>query len=691
MSSPAFAQDFSGRAILSDQSFSTRDLSTNEFDQLYELRFGRQVTEPFSYLLFFRGEESDGHSTIGSDTSSLRFRQLEPHGEATYTLPKLQLFGRYDLIDTTSRVDGEEEDRRRLENLFGSFSFVPDDLPAAHAFYQRTRTHDALSSIDQTQTYLQGGLDFRWGKLLASALARHSDFADANDGLSRKSNGVQAGLDYQDTLLSGRLSVLATAQASFDREVDTTRTALVSAETIVPIVQAFSWIDDTPDDSRGSSPVPTPGLIDGNLNSATIVSVGFDSASFQNIAIDIGRFTKLDMIHVYVRDSGGNLVPRGGPVDFTVWTSTDQIRWTPLFGAVSTTFVNVLSRYDVTFPATTSRYFKIVSFGLAPTDARVTEVQAIQHKTFSDNRTETTDLRLATENAVLTYRPFSGMALFYSGLFNQSKETPDTQREISSTDSDQVFSASYDATSRLNVLAQYQWRAVRSTGDYSQSYRALTADVRYAPLRNASVTLQGISASQEDSGVRSETRTAALQTYLRFLRTLDLSANVGVQRQKFLDDGRIADQWFVTGYSTADLTRALHLRLDASYTRNRDEGGLTSVTRETEERYSADLFYRPGPELGVDIQIGWVRSGGLSSPTQNYRVDWRPFPYGSLNLGGRYEENIEPFTHRHSKRLILDPSWTLNSHAIINVNYTKETVTGLPRTNIFFASLTVTM
>ncbi len=690
MSARAGAEDFSGRAIVSEQDFSSGDISTRAFDQLYELRFERRVIDPFSYLLFFRGEQADGHSTIGSDTSSLRFRQLEPHAEATYTLPTIQLLGRYDLVDSNSRIGGQPDDRRRLESLFGMFSFLPDALPGVRLLAERTHAYADRSSLDQTQTYLQGDLDFRWGKFGAAATARRSEFDDSGNGLNRKTNGVQGNLFYQDSLLRGRVTVLASVLASRDRETDTTRSAAAAGETPVTIGGVFSSIDDTPDDSRDNSGIPTPALIDGNLRVPTVIDIGPGGASFENISVDLRRFTELDTFRIDVRDSGGNFVPRGEPVDFTVWTSPDAIRWTPVFGA-KTTFLSPLSLYEVTFPRTIARFFKVVSFDLAPTDARVTEIRAYVHKSFGPDVTQTTDITLATENATVTFHPLSGVALFYYGLFNQSREQSEGRPENSTTDADQVVSASWDVSSRINLLGQYQWRNVTATAGGAQRYRALTGDLRYTALRNVSVTLEGVSASQEDAAVRSDVRSAALRTYLRFLRSLDFSANVGVQRQRFLNDGRVADQWFVTGYSAAELTPNLHLRLDGSYTRNRAPGTPATALSDRDERYTGDLYYRPGAQLAIGIQIGWVRSGGLSGTIQNYRLDWRPFPFGSLNLGGRYEENIEPFTNRRSQRLILDPRWRLNNHMTIDLNYTRENTTGIPRTNIFFAAFTATM
>ncbi|HET9794231.1 MAG TPA: discoidin domain-containing protein, partial [Thermoanaerobaculia bacterium] len=387
------AEDFSGRAILSDQTYSSGDIGTDVFDQIYELRFGRRVSDPFTYLLFFRGEQSNGHSTVADETSTLRFTQLEPHAEATYTLPTIQLFGRWDLVDSRSKISGSPDDRRQLEHIFSTFSFQPDRLPGFRFLFQRDHASSDTSALDQTRTYLQGSLDFRWKNLSATATARRSEFEDAENGLTRKSDGVQGSLVFQDTLLNNRLTVFANALASFDRETDTTRSRGASGETPVPIFEALETIDDTPEDSRGDAGIPAPALIDGNLRVPTVIDLGPTGASFQNIAIDLRRFTGLDTFRIDIRDSGGNVVPRGEPVDFTVYTSTDGIRWTPVAGA-RTTFLAPESLYEVTFPKTVARLFKVVSFDLAPTDARVTEIRAFFHDEFGPATTRTSDIKL---------------------------------------------------------------------------------------------------------------------------------------------------------------------------------------------------------------------------------------------------------------------------------------------------------
>ncbi|HET7453839.1 MAG TPA: discoidin domain-containing protein [Thermoanaerobaculia bacterium] len=684
------AEDFSGRAILSDQSFSSGDVENRFFDQLYELRFDRRVSDPFSYLAFFRGERSDGHSTVADETSALRFTQLEPHAEASYTLPTIHLFGRWDLVDSHSQITGAPDDRRRLEHLYGTFAFLPDAYPGFRLVAQRDHASSPTVALDQTRTYLQGDLEYRLGKLDMIATARQSEFNDAENGLDRKTHGVQGSLLYEDTLLRDRLTVFANVLASKDRETDTTRGDAAAGETPVLIGQAFSSIDPTPEDSREAPAAPVPALIDGDLRTPSVIDLGPTGSSFENISVDLKRFTDVDTFRIDVRDSGGNVVLHPGAIDFTVYVSTDALRWTPVPG-VSTEFLLAESLYEVRFPKTFSRFLKVVSFDLAPVEARVTEIRAFVHDRFGPSTTDTIDITLATANAALTFHPLSTVTLFYYGLFNESREESATRPNERTDDASQFATLNWDLSRRVSLFGQFETRHVTSTLSSAQNYEALTADLRYVAERNISVAFEGVQAKQEDADVRSETRTASVRTYLRVLRTVDADANLGIQRQEFLDSDLSLREWFASGYTSMDLTSELHLRIDGSYTRNETPGVLLGQRlSNTDERYTGDFYYRPGPELGVDVRIGWVRSGNLTGLVQNYRLDWRPFPYGSLNVGGRYEEDVEPFTNRRFRRAIFDPSWRLNPHMTIDLNYTKEMATGVPNTDVGFAAFTWT-
>src|SRR5262249_50574016 len=136
-----------------------------------------------------------------------------------------------------------------------------------------------------------------------------------------------------------------------------------SVPTQVTIPSAAVSHDETPADSRDVPPLFSPSLTDANFAASAGVSLRPDGLSFQNIFVDLGRFAALDEFRVFVRDSGGNFVKTGGLIEWTVYTSINNLDWTPIPGSTTTGFITTQSAYDVNFPQTAARYFKFVSFG----------------------------------------------------------------------------------------------------------------------------------------------------------------------------------------------------------------------------------------------------------------------------------------------------------------------------------------
>ncbi len=95
-----------GRAILSYQAYDTEDLSSRGFHQIYDLSYDRNITDPIRLRLAFRGEGNDGRSDFGTSENRNSIWDLRPSGEIDYTIPKLNIQTRYDLLDTrTSNND----------------------------------------------------------------------------------------------------------------------------------------------------------------------------------------------------------------------------------------------------------------------------------------------------------------------------------------------------------------------------------------------------------------------------------------------------------------------------------------------------------------------------------------------------------------------------------------------------------
>jgi hypothetical protein len=110
-----------------------------------------------------------------------------------------------------------------------------------------------------------------------------------------------------------------------------------------------------------------------------------------------------------------------------------------------------------------------------------------------------------------------------------------------------------------------------------------------------------------------------------------------------------------------------------------------------DERWTAELFYRGGSQLGVAVRVGQARTEDFTATLQRYHVDWFPLRGGAVALGGTYDQDVDSVGRRTARRLILTPSWIVNRHLVLNLNYTAIHVSGEPgqRTRAFQVTATV--
>lgn len=666
--------------------------------QTYDLRLEEMLSDPCQFHLFFRGEDSAGTNRVDGTSSRVHFRQLQPAGDFLYFLPKLQFQARYDLT-TTKAATGALEDDRRLDRLTSLLAWRPDRLPGVTLEAVRYGTHDSTAGIDLTETRLQRSLDYAFHQLKLIETNRYTTLDDGQAVFARKSTDTQGEVAYEDSFFGGRASVSASALATWTRlDERAGGNQAVSVPTSVTIAQASYAFDDSPLDDRDHPLVSTPSLIDGNFKQATGISLGPDSSSYQNIAVDMGRVVSLDSLRLHVRDSGGNLVPSGGSVTWNVYVSADGLSWNPAAGGAATAFSPPMSLYEVTFVPATSRYFKVVNFGVNTTDTQLTEIESFFHTAFAPRETRRTNILLTSGTASVAGKPADWATLTYYGLFNSSRQEVQDAPRLTTADSDQIFSAIVDPARFLDVTLRYEKRGLSQTGGYRQTFDTYSGLFRFTVLPTFVTTVEATRTNENDAGQRSVTDGLTLRNYARLLPAVDVSLNVGNSRQRFTTATYAVDQTFANGVSIAQLTTDLKLILTAAYESTRTRGELVATSDTVgipparNGRYEAELFYRPGQQLGLAARVGWVSSVQVSGLTQYYHAEWFPFAEGALSLGTTYDQDVDAYANVKSRRLMLTPRWTLNRHAVLDVNYTRLWQSGLAttKTTSFFVTLTMT-
>ena len=686
--SPLFADGLSGRAEVSYQSYDYGSILTQGMRQQYDLRLERAFTTTSIVRVFFRGDDFQGNTTS--------FRQLQPGAEMAINTDTLQLQGRADYFDIRNNANTATaaETTRTLDRRAGRLSWTPVSLPRLDLIGQRNKTHDTANSTDLTDEYGIAMLTYEWRSLQLRGEGRYSHLADPIAGYDQKTVMRGADVTYATTMLNGKLTVGGQGTAQL-QHLTQSATAASSVPTPVIISRATWGVDDTPTDDRDHPLTAAPLLTDGNVDTSAGISLGPESVSFQNIALDIGRIDRVDEIRVVVRDVAGNPMRNGGgPVTWDAYTSQDGTIWTPL--PSTTTFNQALSLYSINFTVTLGRWFKVVSFGVNSEPTFITEVQAYYHAPINPGVSRQGNQNLYNALASVSYQPWQRLTLTYAGSYNSLRQEIVGLPNGSTNDTEHLGGIEYRLFRSWAVRAQYLRREITTFATTSDRASGLTTYLDYNPTPQLRMSLEAGHQTETLDGSPFNLDTKALHTTAYFLRSLLVTSDVGVQTQTLTASGDISHRQFANLSVNAQLRPTLRMILIGTLQRTKTDSTDPAVALLgpiRDERVSTDLMWRPGRQLTLQTVLGWAAGQTLSGFTQRYHVEWYPFGDGTVSLGGSYDQDIDPAANRKASRVMFTPRWAMNRHVAFDLNLTRVRTTSDTVTNqqkLLFATVTVT-
>jgi hypothetical protein len=689
-------QDVDGRALVTFENYDNESQTTSGLRQSYDLGLQGMLTTTSIVRLLFHADDFRGTTEVGraGDRES-GSRVLQPSGEFMMTAESLRVLLRGDYYDTTSTIDGLES-QRTMERSLAQVAWRPSGSSELSLNAQRNVTNDPLGNVHVVDEIAVGTAAYSWKALQFNGAEKYAHTTEA--GFDRNVLGHQAALDFASSHFGDRLTLSANATAianvSKEKLVD-------DGAQVVPIPVAISRglfaIDDTPTDGRDHPPSPYPGLVDGNLEVGANVTLSPSSVSFQNLVIDLGRIDRLDEIRVVVRDAAGNpLRNGGGPVAWDVYVSEDGQIWTPILEE-GTSFDRALSRYEIAFSQTYSRWFKIVNFGVNAEETLVTEIQGVYHATFEQGTARDGSDRYYGGGATIVAKPFRRLTFFYNGGWNTMRREYTETLESESTYLEHLGSLEYQLLRSFAVRGEYSTRKATLTGRRGSNDNAESATVflLYKPTRQLTVTGEIGRQEQILDAAEFSIDTRALHVDAAIYRSLSILLNVGTQTQTLGIDDSTAIRHFLDLTAQARLTRTLRLLLLASFQRVDSQSAdpavqFLGITRD--DRASAELIWRPGRPLTLAVRGGYVSGHELSGFTHRIRADWQPFDDGALVLGGSWDQDIDPVLDRRATRAVFNPRWLINRWATFDLNYTSVSLTSrssTQRQRTLFATLTL--
>ncbi|MFN7943445.1 MAG: hypothetical protein U0X73_17770 [Thermoanaerobaculia bacterium] len=667
------ADDFSGRVDLFWQTYDSDDFRSDGLVQRYDLRLDRAVAEPLRFRLSLRAVDDDSGSTFRGQDRTANYRELQPGIQFSYVLPTIQFQAGWDELRSKSHGSeaGSRSDRT-LDRFAASFAFRPEGLPALVADGRRTEIGDPETGADVTDQIGTLRLEYLWRGLHAGLAGYSAREENRGLGFERRSDDLQATLGWAGSFWNDRLSIAADGLASNQR-ID--RRALGDADGVpnpVRVIEVYQTYDDTPADDRDHPLVTNPQLHDGDLTRAAGAPLGPEATANLNLALDFGRFARVDEIRVVARNPAGNPVTSGGTVIWDVWASLDREIWTPVASA-ATRFDAIESFWSVTFPSQQTRYLKVVTFFVNSVPTEATEVQAFERLATVPGGVRRLDLDLVSFTGDIGFRPVAHLLISWNGLFNRRVQTPNDGSEIATRDTDNLLRILWEPRPRTSVELQRQATRGRLSGEASldQSYDSWLAIARWGPIVNLQTALEAQRAESDNNGERFTTDRVFVHGFVRLWRAIDATLDLGHQTHRSENEGWSISGPQVSGVVHAQLLRSLLLTASASLQENKLSAGAPAGLQVDDrvERYWAEIFWRPSAQLGVGARAGTAKAGGRSTPVRGYRLDWRPFAGGAFTFGAVYDEDVDAAGDRRSRRLVVNPAWQINRRLSLNLNY----------------------
>ncbi len=681
----ASAADLSGRADLSYADTESTQSASEYLRQVYLLEYRRQMSQPTSYRLALRYQDDRGTSLLPEGPSRLRSRILEPSGTIDHRLDGFGMSAQYRRNHEDSFERGTAVSRTIAR--YGAKTFVRPFEDAEVNLGLDRLAFDA-TQVDTRDDRLSLGFRYSGEELRFSNENRLQFFEDARAKLSRLSMGPRITTSYIRNA-SDAYSLSATYVIDYFRTEQRTGADTVLSE-LQPVAGLYAN-DDLPFDT---DPMPsTPGLIDRVFDVSAGISLGPSAASFENIAIDMGRFATVEELRIHVRGSDGAPVPFGGPILWTIYASADGVRWAAIPGAIKRfdpsmsawTFTQLCTdnASTETCPAgrPTARFFKAVNFGVNTIETFVTEVQAFEGETIRPNELRVSSVLRQGLVIVAGARPWPRLSLAYSASGNADAMSAYGSGRRWSSDVSSNLEARLGPFRGFVFGGAQSVRYARQALGGTQGSNGLAASVTYIPIERFETQ---IDARRTDDRVetpsavtRATTSRVSLASRMEIYPSVRLNASGGLSVQDIVG-GAVSQYATAEGALSMDLHRDLRFGLGASVQRRVEKRGETSqqlplgiVQFATYAVYTAEGEYRASAQLRLLARLGYAIGESEKGLVQTYRAAWSPFPEGAVQLALDYVEDIDPLTGRALRRIAASPYWAVNRHTVLQLSYNK--------------------
>jgi hypothetical protein len=444
---------------------------------------------------------------------------------------------------------------------------------------------------------------------------------------------------------------------------------------LFPFAGLFS-IDPTPGDSTDVPMLPNPALIDGDVVTSSGIDLGLpaigEPTDPRNIGLDLLNVTEINQLLVWIDRDLSSSPAIVNSFSWQIWTSSDNSTWSLLTTISPAPFGPFQNRFELNFSNVNTRYIKAVVSPLSPAvpgaagfpDIFVTELQAFVSRPAEDVEGKTRNASHIYNLDVRT-RIFDVPLLFYelNYFFNRVEPSSEQRYDLSNALSvNHRLSRKLVGSARVGVENGEEKDKKRLAYVYNAS---LTAD----PLRRLHHSLVLSGRTEEIDDRPNDTYSAFLYNTAQLYDGIDVNLNGGVNFTKRENEEKTRDFIINVGANIVP-HRAVVFVLNYSDRISKRWGGETEGGSTYTRILDMSVNYNPFRTLNLFASWQIVAEKDQDTDTtQNYALNWSPFPDGALQFNFAYNENLR--SQDNGKEKILTPSirWNITRRSYLEVSY----------------------
>ncbi len=594
---------------------------SDQLDQRYRFFLQQELTSYFS--LNFEYQYND----LNSQLADLEFGRRIYGPQLTLIYRRPGIMGRLNYEDRKA-TGTNPSDNFDLRALDGRLRWVPSVGPwYSVAFRNDTNVADvAIFGRDVHSKWLELKVDYsrpHWYTRYA-ARATSVDNQTAKFKLDEDRHDFWAG--FNKSFWAKRLAFTADSRVSRRYQSELTSGEAVRPILPLPVLQGLFVVDTIPAVGELEE---HPGLIDGDSRAPVEPPIDIGGANtFRNIGVDLGITREVTQLEVTVNTLSGP------EVVWEVYQSPDNLTWTPVAG-VTTDFDSGFLRYNLRFPLTIDRFFKVVNVTVNSfSTVLVTEIRPLVDVGSLDNGESVSTTFRA--NFAANLRPNERvMASFRFGMRNEDDVAGGLlSRDIKEMNYNVLVRVA--ATSELDLLGRYRFSTVDETRGIVllRDVKEWSAGLEYSPLPTVDGRLE---ISRRDELERDQL-VSSIDTIRGSLLT-DLLPNLSLVSElvyslidsPFAGFERTSWRWRETLESRLTDTVALSGGVSVTFY---DSTGIVFLTRRTQVELRT--VWSATPYLTLTGELGYSADDNLKTMMPRFNISWAPGP--KLRVSASYQD-----------------------------------------------------